>query len=269
MGGQSWYAVLQYAGGGFAGWQRQRTDRTVQGELEAALERLAGARVVTHAAGRTDAGVHALGQVASFRLARAWDPADLTRALNALLPDDVWAARVGSAPDGFHARKHATARRYRYVVGCDAAAFSPFRRRFEWACGRPLDAAALATTAAAVRGTHDFRALSRVGPPRPHYDCTVTVAEWEARPHGQGFIFHVQADRFLHRMVRFIVGISVDVALGRRPLADIERLLASTRNAEASRPAPAEGLYFVGALYPQLQLESEIGPCSSFSTPQT
>jgi tRNA pseudouridine38-40 synthase len=240
-----------------------------QGELEAALERLSGGRVATHAAGRTDAGVHALGQVASFRLARHWDPADLTRGLNAVLPDDVWVMRAGAAPDGFHARQHATARRYCYVVGCDAAACSPFRRPFEWALGRPLDAGALAGAAAAIRGVHDFRAFSRVGPPRPHYACTVSHAEWEARPNGQGFIFHVQADRFLHRMVRFLVGISVDVALHRRPLADLERLLASTRNAEASRPAPPEGLYFVGARYPQPQLESEIDSCSSFWTRRT
>jgi tRNA pseudouridine38-40 synthase len=269
MAGHSWFAIVQYAGGGFAGWQRQPADRTVQAELEAALARLAGTRVVTHAAGRTDAGVHALGQVVSFRLARAWDPADLGRALNALLPDDVWVARAGSAPDGFHARKDATARRYRYVVGCDAAACSPFRRRFEWALGRPLDPAARASAPAPGRGAHDIPAHTPLGPPRPHYTCTVSCAEWEARAHGQGFIFHVQADRFLHRMVRFIVGISVDVALGRRPLADIERLLTSTHNAEASRPAPPEGLYFVGAVYPQLQLESEIGPCSSSLTPRT
>jgi tRNA pseudouridine38-40 synthase len=268
MAAHSWFAVIQYAGGAFAGWQRQRADRTVQGELEAALARLCGARVVTHAAGRTDAGVHALGQVASFQLVRAWDPTDLARALNALLPDDVWIGRVGPAPDGFHARKDARLRCYRYVVGCDAAAYAPFRRPYEWALGRPLDGEALAAAAVAFRGTHDFRAFSRVGQPKPGYECTITRAEWQARPEGQGFIFHVQADRFLHRMVRFIVGISIDVALGRRPLADVERLLASTRNTEASRPAPPEGLYFVGAQYPQLQLESEISPCSSSSTPR-
>lgn len=269
MTADSWFVRLQYAGGGFAGWQRQRSDRTVQGELESALGRLAGSRVVTHAAGRTDAGVHALGQIASFRLARAWDPTELTRALNALLPDDIWVVRAGVAPEGFHARKHASARRYCYVVGCDEAARSPFRRHFEWALCRPLDRALLAGAATAFLGSHDFRAFSRAGPPRAHYACTVSRAEWQARPHGEGFIFHIQADRFLHRMVRFIVGISVDVALARRPLGDIARLLGSTRNAEASRPAPPEGLYFVGVSYPQPQLESESDPCSSFSIPPT
>jgi tRNA pseudouridine38-40 synthase len=262
----SWFAVIQYAGGAFAGWQRQPTDRTVQGELEAVLARLAGGRVVTHAAGRTDAGVHALGQVASFRLARAWEPVDLARALNALLPDDVWVRQVGRAPHGFHARKHAVARGYRYVVGCDAAAFSPFRRSYEWALGRPLDGAALTAVGAVLRGTHDFRGLSRVGAPKAHYECAVTRAEWQARSEGRGFIFHVQADRFLHGMVRFMVGVSVDVALARRPLDDVHRLLASRRNRGASRPAPPEGLYFVGAEYPQLRFESEIDPCNSSST---
>jgi tRNA pseudouridine38-40 synthase len=266
MPGSVWYAVLQYVGRGFAGWQRQRIERTVQGECEAVLARLAGARVTVHAAGRTDAGVHALGQVASFQLERRWEPDDLLRALNALLPDDLWVARVGRAPAGFHARKDATSRCYRYVVGCDAAAASPFRRPFEWALGRPLDADILRAAALAFHGTHDFRAFSSVGQPKAHYRCTVTTAEWQARPDGEGFIFTIEADRFLHRMVRFVVGISVDAALHRRSVEDIGRLLRRTDNADASPPAPPEGLYLLGARYPQLGPEGSMDPCSSSST---
>ena len=269
MSGTSWYAVLQYAGGGFAGWQRQPQERTVQAEIEAVLERLDEDHVTTHAAGRTDAGVHALGQVISFRLARTWTPADLTRALNALLPADIFVPRTGLAPDGFHARKDARARCYRYVVGCDAASASPFRHPYEWALGRPLDAALLAQSAAAFAGEHDFRAFSAVGQVKPHYRCDVTHIRWKPRDEGTGYILDIESDRFLHRMVRFLVGASVDVALGRRPADDIPRLLAGTDNQEASPPAPPHGLYLVTARYDTLQPEGEGHPCSSSSTPRT
>ncbi|MBI4501141.1 MAG: tRNA pseudouridine(38-40) synthase TruA [Gemmatimonadetes bacterium] len=253
MLGTPCYAVLHYVGRDFAGWQRQPSKRTVQGELEAVLERLTGSRVVTHAAGRTDAGVHALGQVVSFRMPSGWDPAQLLRALNSLLPVDVWAARTGHAPEGFHARKHAEARIYRYVVGCDAAAFSPFRRPFEWALGADLDARALQDAAAALAGEHDFRAFCAVGQPKSHYRCRILIAEWEARRDGEGFIFHIEADRFLHRMVRFLVGTMVDIGRGRRPASDVASLLLTTHNSETSPPAPPQGLYLMGARYPQLE----------------
>jgi len=252
MQGLSCYAVLHYLGHPFSGWQCQRSQRTVQGDFEQVLQRLAGQRVVTHAAGRTDAGVHALGQVASFRMPGRWQPAALHRALNALLPPEIWVARVGPAPDGFHARRHATSRCYRYVVGCDAAAHSPFRRPLEWALGQPLERRLLDAGAAALAGEHDFRAFSAVGQRKPHYRCRVEIARWDGRPRDEGFIFTIEADRFLHRMVRFLVGTLVDVGRGRRPPADIGRLLRSTSNAEASPPAPPEGLYLVGARYPHL-----------------
>ncbi len=255
MSEQTWFAVLQYAGLGFAGWQRQASDRTVQGEVEGALERLDGARVVTHAAGRTDAGVHALGQVISFATRRGWSEAELHRAMNALLPPDVWVRRVGPAPAGFHARRDARTRRYRYVVGCDAAARSPFRHPYEWAFCRPLDAAALQAAAEAIAGTHDFRAFSAVGQEKPHYRCTVTRAEWRPRPEEAGYILDIAADRFLHRMVRFLVGMSVEIADGRRPGDDLPRLLRGTDNRDASPPAPSQGLYLVGVRYDNLPAE--------------
>jgi tRNA pseudouridine38-40 synthase len=170
--------------------------------------------------------------------------------LNALLPADIWIARAGRAPDGFHARRHALARRYRYVVGCDDGACSPFRRPYEWALARPLDAAALAQAAEAVAGEHDFRGFSAAGQPRAHYRCRVSLARWEARRDAEGFIFDIEADRFLHRMVRFLVGTMVDIGRGRRPVTDVARLLARTDNSETSPPAPPEGLYLVGVRYP-------------------
>lgn len=244
-------AVLHYAGQGFAGWQRQKSRRTVQGELEAVLKRLCRQRVVTHAAGRTDAGVHAIGQVVSFSMPGRWTPTDVRRALNALLPKDVWVARVDAAPEGFHARKHATSRRYRYVIGCDDGAASPFRRVFEWALGTPLDPAGLAEGAHFLGGEHDFRGFASAGPVKPHYRCRVTHAHWEARRNAEGFIFDIEADRFLHHMVRFLVGTMVDIGRGRRPASDIERLLARRDSVKVSSLAPPEGLYLMEVTYPQ------------------
>jgi tRNA pseudouridine38-40 synthase len=177
----------------------------------------------------------------------------VSRALNALLPADIWVARVGVAPEGFHARKDAVSRSYRYVVGCDPGASSPFRRPFEWALGVPLEVTALQESAAALTGEHDFRAFSSVGQDKPHYRCRVSIAEWEERRDREGFIFHVEADRFLHRMVRFLVGTMVDIGRGRRPPTDTASLLLTTVNSETSPPAPPEGLYLMGARYPQLE----------------
>lgn len=246
------FAIVQYLGHCFSGWQRQPDQRTVQGDFEAMLERLVGARVVTHAAGRTDAGVHALGQVVSFEIPERWPPHPLLRALRGTAPDGLWVARVGEAPQGFHARKHATARRYRYVVGCDPAARSPFRRPFEWAVHDPLDATALAAAARAIIGEHEFRGFAATGQARTHYRCRVGLAEWQERPRKEGFIFTIEADRFLHRMVRFLVGTMLDIGRGGRPVGDMERLLARTDTQETSPPAPPHGLFLIGARYPKL-----------------
>ncbi len=247
------YAVLHYMGHPFAGWQLQPSERTVQGELEEALQRLVGHRVVTRAAGRTDAGVHALGQVVSFEVPSRFEPEELRRALRSLLPRDIWVERVGRTPDGFDARRHATSRTYRYVIGCDESAFSPFRRPFEWALGKPIQEAPVVSTLPAIRGRHDFRAFAAVGQEKPHYQCNVLRIEWRRRRDAEGFIFEIEADRFLHRMVRFLVGTLVDVGRGRRPSEDVPRLLRQTSNSETSPPAPPEGLYFVNARYPQLE----------------
>jgi tRNA pseudouridine38-40 synthase len=247
---RTFLATLHFDGTKFVGWQRQPAGRAVQAEFECVLERLLGRRVVSHAAGRTDAGVHAVGLGVSFTAPAKWTPPALRRALNALLPPDCWVESVDAMQPGFHARRSALARRYRYDIGTDDASASPFRRPFEWALGRPVDLAALRAAAALLRGEHDFRAFAAKGPPKPHYRCRLTVAEWELRPERRGVSLHVEADRFLHHMVRMMVGTMVDVGLGRRPLADVEALLKSECNQETSPPAPPQGLYFVAATYP-------------------
>jgi tRNA pseudouridine38-40 synthase len=247
---RSFLALLHYDGGDFIGWQRQPAGRSVQAEFEQVLERLFGRRHPAHAAGRTDAGVHALGMGVSFTASLRWEPVALLRALNALLPRDCWVESVRQMEPGFHARKSAVARRYRYDVGTDAAARSPFRHRWEWALCRPLDSGALDAATALVRGEHDFRAFAAKGEPKPHWRSRIALAEWQPRPGNTGFRFHVEADRFLHHMVRMLVGTMVDVGLGRRPVSDMAVLLARTDNTATSPPAPPQGLFFVGATYP-------------------
>ena len=259
---RTFLARLHYAGGGFLGWQRQAQGRTVQAEVERVLERLTGHRVVAHGAGRTDAGVHAIGMGVSFALPDRWTSAEAQKALNGLLPADCWVESVQRMTSGFHARKSATGRRYRYEVGTDAAAHSPFRRPYEWALGRDLDLAALDAGAVTIRGRHDFSAFAVKGEPKPHYDCSLSVAEWERRPDGSGVRFHVAADRFLHHMVRMLVGTMVDAALGRRPTTDLAALLAARNNQETSPPAPPQGLYFVAADYPAECFADESDPSS-------
>jgi tRNA pseudouridine38-40 synthase len=247
---RTYLATLQFDGTGFVGWQRQPAGRSVQVEFERVLERLFGRRVVAHAAGRTDAGVHALGLAVSFPAPLSWNAVSLRRALNALLPRDCWVGELRPMQSGFHARKSALSRRYRYDVGTDDAAFSPFRRPFEWALGRPLDLARLRAAATLLLGEHEFRAFAAKGEPRPHYRSHLLCSEWLPRDEDRGVSYHVEADRFLHHMVRMLVGTMVEIGLGRRPLGDIEALLERGDNQETSPPAPAQGLYFVAATYP-------------------
>lgn len=264
MTSRPFLAVVHYDGGGFAGWQRQPAARTVQGEFEAVLQRLSGGerRVGVTGAGRTDAGVHALGQGVGFTASERWvaDPGEVRRALNALLPREIWVERVYVMCPGFNARRSATARRYRYVIGTDEAAASPFRRPYEWAvttsgARRAVDVAALETAAAALVGEHDFRGLAAAGatPDGAHYRCRVALARWAPRTDSAGVTgvtFTIEADRFLHHMVRFIVGTMVDIALGRRPPEDFSRLLVAHDNLAASPPAPPHGLYLEAVRYP-------------------
>jgi tRNA pseudouridine38-40 synthase len=174
----------------------------------------------------------------------------MRRALNALLPDDVWVADAHAMRDDFHARYSATARGYSYYVGTDEEASSPFRRRTEWSVLRPLERGVLDGAAAFLPGDHSFRAFAVRGtaPPDDDHRCRIRLAEWRERP--GGLVFQIEANRFLHHMVRFLVGTMIDVALGRRPLADVEALLAATDNSDVSPPAPAHALFLDRVCYP-------------------
>src|SRR2546423_1848416 len=198
--------VLQYDGAEFSGWQRQPEQRTVQGVVEEALERLCGAPVSALGSGRTDAGVHARGQAVGVIVPAKWESAQLRRALNAVLPSDVWVAKAIEMRPEFHARYSAAARRYGYTIGTDEEANSPFRRRYELAFSRPLDRAALGSAASRIIGDHCFRgfAVRGTAPAADDHRCIVLESTWKDRV--GGLVFIVKANRFLHHMVRFLVG---------------------------------------------------------------
>jgi tRNA pseudouridine38-40 synthase len=251
--------VLHYDGAGFSGWQRQPETRTVQGVLEAALERLCGTSIAALASGRTDAGVHARGQAVGVRLPDRWSVQELRRALNAVLPADVWVAAATEMRSEFHARYSAVSRRYSYYVGTDDEAHSPFRGRYELAFGQPLNRGALDDAAAHIEGEHCFRGFAVRGTAPAHDDhrCRVTRARWRDRAGGCGLVFEIEANRFLHHMVRFLVGTMLDIASGRRPFDDLSGLLESGDNSEVSPPAPAHALFLERVTYPrELYVES-------------
>jgi tRNA pseudouridine38-40 synthase len=241
--------VLHYDGGAFAGWQRQKAARTVQADLEASLGRLIARPVTVLGSGRTDAGVHALGQAAAAPVPEQWGAAELARALNAVLPPDIWVASACRMRAGFNPRRHATERTYCYRIGLEPAAHSPFRRRWEWAVPR-LDLAELQRAAALLAGEHSFRALSAAGQEKAHYRCHIAESAWQAREDAAGLEYWITADRFLHRMVRFCVGMMIEIARGRRSLTDLRALLAAVDNRAAAPPAPPHGLFLVNVSYP-------------------
>jgi tRNA pseudouridine38-40 synthase len=242
--------VLHYDGSGFSGWQRQPDQRTVQAVVEQALERLCGGPTAALGSGRTDAGVHARGQAVGVRVPDKWTPDALRRALNATLPNDVWVAAAHEMRPSFHARYSATARRYSYYVGTDEGAHSPFRRHTEFPFPFPIDRNALRSAAELLLGLHSFRAFAVKGtaPDTDEHHCDVRVAEWRDRP--GGLVFEIEANRFLHHMVRFLVGTMLDVASGRRPVSDVGTLLDAGDNQAVSPPAPAHALFLEAVQYP-------------------
>ncbi len=241
--------TVEFDGTDFCGWQRQPTGRSVQAVIEEAVTQLAGDARKAVGAGRTDAGVHARGMPVSVTLPARWTAATLLKALNAVLPRDVAVREVRAVQPGTDARRSAQGRRYQYDIATSADGRSPFRSRTEWMLGRALDVAAMQRAADCVLGQHDFRAFAAVGEPKPHYDCDIREARWTPLDAGR-LRFTVAADRFLHHMVRMLVGTMVDIGLGRRPESDMIALLAAHDNQATSPPAPAAGLTFLEAQYP-------------------
>lgn len=232
------------------GWQLQPRGRTIQGELEGALRKITGERYPVVGSGRTDSGVHATGQVAAVTLPARWDVKELHRALNALLPSDIWVESVEVVPEHFHPRFHAIARSYRYRLGLIPEASSPFFHPWCWPLGQSVDEGLLDECASLLVGKHSFRSFAKAGQEHRGDQCEVAEAEW--RPWEEvGLEFRISANRFLHHMVRYLVGTMVDVGLGRRTLEEWSILLSGeSGELVTSPPAPPEGLFLSRVHYP-------------------
>jgi tRNA pseudouridine38-40 synthase len=242
--------LVHYDGAGLHGWQVQPDVPTVQGEIEAVLERISGARRPVLASGRTDTGVHATGQVAVVDLPTdRWTPRRLGKALNGLLPPEIWIEAVHETTPDFHPRFDARARTYEYRVGTARRSASPFHRRWCWALCEELDLEAMGAATKGLAGDHSFRAFAKAGQPERGERCTVTAAGWT--PWDElGWTFTISANRYLHHMVRYLVGTLVDIGRRRRPVADIQVLLeGSDPTAVTSAPAPPEGLFLTRVDY--------------------
>lgn len=242
--------TLAYDGTAYAGWQWQAGQRTLQGELEAALARVCGESIRVTASGRTDAGVHALGQVVSFQIDGDMPSAVLQKALNAELPDDMAVLEVADARENFHAIRAAVRKRYRYVIN-DGRVRDVFRRQYSWHYRRRLDTDAMQRAASVLVGTHDFRSFETTGSERS--SSIRTVYEVSVARAGQGspdlVTVEIEADGFLYNMVRSIVGTLVEVGRGVRPEIWPAEVLAARDRRAAGMTAPAQGLFLVSVQY--------------------
>jgi len=273
--------ILSYDGTDFAGWQTQRGCRTVQATLEETIEKITGAPSSTLASGRTDAGVHALAQVASFALTAPIPPENLHRALNRTLPASIRILEARTVRSTFHARHSAVAKTYEYRVfleklgrrsderqaGCICPPFlAPYVYAYPW----PLDVAALGEAARAFVGRHDFLSFAATDPDLTSRDAepgaepgqqvhappapairTIFSSTWEQRQTADGnlLVYRVRGSGFLHHMVRNLVGTQLDVGRGRLQASEIPAILAARARAAAGPTAPARGLFLHSVEY--------------------
>jgi tRNA pseudouridine38-40 synthase len=242
---------IAYHGARFAGWAAQPGERTVQGELEAALQRVLESRAPLTVAGRTDAGVHAWGQVASFVSER--DPADeLGRALNSLTGPDLAILAVSAAADAFDARRNARSRTYCYRVLADRTP-NPFEAGVALHWPHRIDDSALAACADALVGTHDFTAFTPTQTEHVRFERDILRAEWHEKAavlgHGRVLELWIEADAFMRNMVRVLVGTMLEVGGGRRSLEDFNSLLEGALRDRAGDTAPAHGLHLASVRY--------------------
>lgn len=275
---QTWKLTLAYDGTDFHGWQVQPGKATVQGELQAALGRITGEAPLPQGSGRTDAGVHALGQVASFALAAPIPAANLHRALNRTLPPSIRILRAETMPDSFHARHSAVAKTYEYRV-FRGEICPPFLSRYALPCPWPLELEALRQAARVFLGEHDFLSFAATDPdlatrtlerdqelaregtvlPPPAVDGairTIYTSAWEQRhtEAGELLVYCVRGSGFLHHMVRNLVGTMFEVGRGRLKPEEIAQILAARNRSAAGATAPARGLILHSVEYGEPEL---------------
>jgi tRNA pseudouridine38-40 synthase len=260
--------ILSYDGSEFAGWQVQPDAVTVQGTLASAIGRITGEKVLPQASGRTDAGVHALAQVVTFVTESSIPAQNFVKALNDILPSSARVLVAQDAPAGFHARKSARAKTYRYRI-YRAAICPPFLARYVWHYPYPLDEAAMARSAPRVEGEHDFTSFAAVDPERsvgilrPAFAPQDSARPREVGPvsnvrrifsstwerQGDELVYTVKGSGFLHHMVRNLVGTFILVGKGTLQADDLRRILEARSRSAAGATAPASGLYLVNVEY--------------------
>ncbi len=238
--------LLSYDGTDFSGWQRQPDRRTVQQVLEEAIGALTGVESPTNASGRTDAGVHALGQVVHFYSASRHPVSVFVKALNATLPIDVRVQGAWDVPQAFHATLDAKGKMYRYVIDNGAIA-DPFRRRYSYHVYQRLDTSAMQRAAHSLLGRHDFRSFETNWPNRT--SSVRTITSLDVKRSDDTVAVEVSADGFLYNMVRSITGTLILVGLGRRPESWVGEALAAEDRREAGPTAPPQGLFLVRVDY--------------------
>ena len=270
VAGRMWKLVLAYDGTEFHGWQVQPGHATVQGELRAAIERVTGEDVLPQGAGRTDAGVHALGQVASFPLAASIPPANLMRALNRTLPAAIRVLSAECVADDFHARRRVQEKTYEYRI-FRGEICPPWRVRYVYALHQPLDLDAMRHSAAFVCGEHDFTSFAASDPARlrreaeavssadgpagqeepPNNRRVIYASEWILQPEDQLSLltYRVRGNGFLHHMVRNLVGTFLEVGRGNLKPQEIPAILEARERARAGATAPARGLFLTEVKY--------------------
>jgi tRNA pseudouridine38-40 synthase len=244
--------ILAYDGSEFAGWQVQPDAVSVQGTLASAIGRITGEKVLPQGSGRTDAGVHALAQVATFATESSVPAANFVKALNDILPASVRVLEAQEAAPDFHARKSARGKTYRYRI-YRAAICPPFLARYQWHYPFPLDEQAMVRAAGLVEGEHDFTSFAAVDPERGREGKPMSnlreifSSSWERQ--GDEFVYTVRGSGFLHHMVRNLVGTFILVGKGTLRAGDVTRILQARNRSAAGATAPASGLYLVNVEY--------------------
>lgn len=240
--------TLAYEGTDFCGWQLQPSDRTVQGELERALSVILGRPVRVHGSGRTDSGVHALGQVAHFDCPDGREGFPWRRSLNGILPPDVRVVDAAEVADDFHARFGARSKTYEYRLWHEREFCLPQRRRFVWACG-PVDFERMEEAARALTGEHDFSAFQNVGTDVGSTVRTVTAIERQAGDSVLESAWRFSADGFLKQMVRNLMGGMVACGRGKLSVEEVRAILASGDRTSAPATVPPQGLTLLSVDY--------------------
>lgn len=238
--------TVEYEGTAYAGWQRQAKDLTVQGVIEAAFKRITQTRVTVIGAGRTDSGVHALGQVAHFQSDKPLTPDAWRQSLNGVLPEDIAVRSVEVVPDDFHARYGATGKLYEYRI-LNRLVRAPLDRHRVWHVKATLNLQAMRDAAGLLLGRHDFASFQ--GHPTDTTNTTCELRRLEIFQEGELLRIEAEADRFLKQMVRAIVGTLVEVGKGKRARQSLKDILAAKDRKAGGMTAPAHGLYLVRVDY--------------------